>query len=211
MRKRVKLGKLIPTYGSFGGFIMHRILALAVLAFGIVGVARADIAPPKGIKRIPVEGKIIVEKAFDDYAFFAISGGDKATALKLDPKTPATIKAGGGRYRVASLVAVPKDAAKKFDSEKEFLAAVAKGKVDGLVKSKVNFFATTDVKETDTRKTAVEEYKLVKVDGKEIVLEAVKPAGKGGPKSSLVIPGMMAFAGIALAGLWLVRRQKLAV
>lgn len=201
---------------------MKRALALIVLASGVAGLARADIAPPKGIKRIPVEGKILVEKAFDGYAFFAVSGGDKATPLTLDPKTPATIKAAGGRYRVANLVAVPKDAAKKFDSEKDFHAAVAKGKVDGLVKSKVNFFATTDVKESDTRKSAVEEYKLVKVDAKEIVLEAVKPAKEApknapddeqqemsaAPKHGMLVSGIAAFLGLALAGLWVARRFR---
>jgi hypothetical protein len=201
---------------------MSRSLALLVLILSVAGLARADIAPPKGIKRIPVEGKILAEKAFGDYLFFAVSGGDKATPLTIDPKTPATIKAAGGRYRVANLVAVPKDAAKKFDSDKEFQTAVAKGKVDGLVKSKVNFFATLDVKDSDTRKTAVQEYKLVKVDGKEIVLEAVKAekeAPKNAPeeqteefsaepKNGYLVSGIAAFLGVALAGLWIARRFR---
>lgn len=201
---------------------MPRSVALAILVFGIAGLARADIAPPKGIKRIPVEGKLIAERAFADYVFFAVSGGDKATPLTIDPKNPATIRAAGGRYRVANLVAVPKEAARKFDSEKDFHAAVAKGKVDGLVKSKVNFFATTDVKDSDTRKTAVQEYKLVKVDAKEIVLEAVK-AEKDSPKNApddepeqmsatprngILVSGIAGFLGLALAGVWIARRFR---
>lgn len=199
------------------------LLGAAMVGLLAVSSVQADVPPPKGQKRIPLEYKIETAKDFADYAFFAISGGDKAEALKLDPKKAATVKAGGGRYRFAQLVAVPKDAAKGFPSEKEFLAAVAKGKVDGLVKSKTNFVAFTVVKDTDTRKTIVETYTVEKIDAKEgIVLkkvEAKKDGRQDEEESSPVVapsgaafPWMAAGLGLAgafcFAGLWLVRRRR---
>ncbi len=203
---------------------MRRFAAILALV-SLVGLAQADIGPPPGIRRIPFEAKIVTEKAFPDYVFFAVSG-DKATALKLDAKSPGTIKAAGGRYRSATLVAVPKDAAKGFNSEKEYLAAVVNGKVDGLVRAKQTFYSTKDVKEADPRKSVVEVYNLVKVDAKAIELQPVKAAQKNSPKnapeeadedeiaaevapkSRFFVSGIAAFLGIALAGLWLIRRWK---
>jgi hypothetical protein len=191
---------------------MNRVIAGFALLLA-ASTATADLAVP-GIKRIPYEAKILIEKDISGYAFYAISGGDKATALKLDGKTPATIKAAGGRYRTAELVAVPADAAKKYPTEKEFEAAVAKGKVEGLVKAKKTFDAFLGVKEADTRKSVEEEFKIVKVDAKGITLEAVKPAKEepkknapdesdeisATPKYGSIVSGVAAFVGLALAG-----------
>jgi hypothetical protein len=201
---------------------VSRKLGVLVLGALAVSVARADIPPPKGLKRISLEHKITTEKEFADYAFFAVSGGDKATAVKLDPKTPATVTAGGGRYRTASLVAVPKGAEKKFDSEKDFLAAVAKGTVEGMLKAKTTFDAFTTVKDSDPRKTIVKEYTLEKIDPKDgIVLTAKKDDAKDSPEESddagataiaphggLWVAGMIASLGVLLAGLWLVTRCR---
>jgi len=202
---------------------MRRVIALtAVLALGLT--ALADIGPPPGIKRIPYEARILVSKDVTGYLFFAVSGGDKATPVKADEKTAGSVKAGGGRYRSAELVAVPADAEKKFGSEKEFHAAIAKGKVDGLVKAKRTFNAFNDVKEADTRKSIVEEFTITKVDEKGITLEAAKPAKGDSPKNApdesepaedlpssamrpqggWIVAGIAAFFALALAGLRLV-------
>jgi hypothetical protein len=203
---------------------MKRLLAAAALV-AVAGTAAADIPPPKGLRRIPLEHKITTEKEFPDFALYAVSGGDKAEAVKLDPKTPATVTAGGGRYRSAQLVAVPKDAAKKYPSEKEFLAAVAAEKVDGLLKAKNYFSAFTTVKDADTRKTIVVEYKLEKVDPKDgIVLTEVnserepkKGESRGGeddeaaayaPRGGAWVAGLTAAAGLAFGGVWVARRGR---
>ncbi len=199
---------------------MNRTLAVLVLGALAVSVARADIPPPKGLKRTPLEHKITTEKEYADYAFYAVSGGDKATAVKLDPKTPATVTAGGGRYRTASLVAVPRGAEKKFDNEKDFLAAVAKGTVEGLLKAKTTFDAITTVKDSDARTKIVKEYTLDKIDSKDgIVLTAKKEEGKDKPeedsaepvvvsRSGIWIAGLAASLGLLLGGLWLVTRCR---
>lgn len=204
---------------------MTRLLAVVLLG-AMAGTAVADIPPPKGQKRTPLEHKITTEKEFPDFALYVISGGDKAEAVKLDPKTPATVTAGGGRYRAVQLVAVPKDAAKKYAGEKEFLAAVAAEKVDGLLKAKNYFSAFTVVKDTDTRKSIVVEYRLEKIDPKDgiVVTEVTaagdkEPAKKGGegedegvtaytPRSGLWVAGLAAAAALALGGVWLARRGR---
>jgi hypothetical protein len=209
---------------------MTRTLSVFTLGLLCAAAARADVAPPPGFKRVTVEHKITTGKDYPGYVFFAVSGGDKATPVKLAPNTPATITAGAGRYRLASLVAVPKDAAKKFESEKEFRAAVAEGKVAGLLRAKTTFAAFADVKAAGAPKTMVKEYKLEKIDPKEgIVLVPVKKAGAPGappqeesdedapdgpevtaaaPRGRLWVAGLAAFAGLAFAGLWLARRPR---
>ena len=59
---------------------MKRLLGVLVLGLLVAGVAHADIAPPKGQKRVVLDNKITVEKEFSDYAFFLVSGRDKIEA-----------------------------------------------------------------------------------------------------------------------------------
>src|SRR5207253_9928058 len=98
---------------------MKRLLGVLAVGFLVAGVARADIPPPKGFKRVALDNKITTDKEYADLAFFLVSGGNKVEAVKLDPKTPLVIEGAGrgGRFRFVQVVAVPKDAAKKYDSE----------------------------------------------------------------------------------------------
>jgi hypothetical protein len=173
---------------------MNRLLAFGVLLV-VAGVASADVAPPKGLKRVTLDNKITTDKEYPDYEFFTVigrggvgkggfgkaKGGDGVTAVKLDPKTPIEIKGAGrgaGIGRLGYLVAVPKDSGKKYASEGEFHQAIRDGKVEGLVRAKTQLDALTTIKDTDTRTTVTREYKLEKIDPKEgIVLTAVKPDG----------------------------------
>src|SRR5262245_11428010 len=132
---------------------MSRTLALLTLG-ALVAVtassARADIAPPKGFKRVTLDHKITTDQEFPDYVFFTVIGGggrtggvknplagaEGVTQVKLDPKTPIVIPGAGrgaGIGRQGHLAAVPKDSEKNYSSEKEFLAAVRAGKVEGLI------------------------------------------------------------------------------
>lgn len=178
-------------------------LASAALLVGLITAtaARADVAPAKGLKRLPLEHHIATEKDFPDLDFFAVSG-DQATPLKLDAKTPATVRAGGGRFRVAELVAVPKDAAKSYPTEKEFRTAVAGGKVPGTVRAKTVFTAFTEVKDSDPRKVGVMKYKLEKIDEKAgLVVVQVKDEPKPEEEEARNAPASRPVAlGLALAG-----------
>jgi hypothetical protein len=209
---------------------MTRLLGVLALGFLVANEARGDIAPPKGLKRVTVDVKITTEKDYADLAFYSIAGRDKVEPVKLDPKTPAVLKGTGraGPFRLVQLVAVPKDAAKKYDSEKAFHEAIVAGKVEGQVKSKTSFSSLTTIKDTDTRTVVVEEYKLEKIDPKDgLVFASDKkeepkssPPRKDGeeeeegettayaPKGGVWIAGLAATAALISAGLWLARRSR---
>lgn len=204
---------------------MKKMLTMMVVLAG-ASTAIADIGPPPGFKRVPAEHKITTEKEYPDYVFYSVLAG-VATELKLDPKTPAKVVGTGlGPMRSARLVAVPKGASKKFDSEKAFLEAVAKGKVEGMARAKEWFGGQAEVKESDTRKLVVTEYKIEKVDPKEgIVFVADKkdaPKSKCedsddsddaapiayAPKGGGWVAGLAGTFAVVLAGLWVARRGR---
>jgi hypothetical protein len=205
---------------------MKRLLGVVAVAILVAGAARADVAPPKGLKRVVLDNKITTEKEYPEVAFFLLSGGDKVEPVKLDPKNPLVIEGAGrgGRYRFVQIFAVPKDAAKNYDSEKAFHEAIAKGKVEGQVKSKTGFGTLTTVKDTDPRKSVVEEYKLEKIDPKEgLVITAVakkdptatppkdgeeEEATAYTPRGAAWVAGLAATLGLVLTGLWVVRRNR---
>ena len=117
---------------------MYRTLLVFGVGLLAATVAQADGLPPKGQKRVVVDHKITTDKEISDYTFYTViyggKGGPKVTEVKLDPKTPIEIpgakRTGVGRQ--GWLVAVPKDAAKKYDNEKAFIEAIQKSKVEGL-------------------------------------------------------------------------------
>jgi hypothetical protein len=205
---------------------MTRLVGVLALGFLVAGTVRADVAPPKGLKRVVLDNKITTEKDFSDLAFFLVSGGDKVEPVKFDPKTPLVIEGAGrgGRFRFVQIVAVPKDAAKNYDGEKAFHTAIAAGKVQGQVKSKGGFSTLTTIKDTDARKAVVEEYKLEKIDPKDGLVFVSAKAGptsappKGGgkeeeeetayaPKNGVWVAGLAAALSMVFAGLWLARRR----
>jgi len=209
---------------------MKLILATVLVLFA-VNAAPADIGPPPGFKRIPAEHKITTEKEYPDFVFFKVVG-ETATLVKLDPKTPAVVTGTGlGPYRSGRLAAVPKEASKKFDSEKEFLAAVGKGKVEGLLWAKPWFGGQTEVKVGETRKVIVTEYKIEKIDPKLgiVFAEDKKPEDQPAPpapakespedsdgttptaytpKSGVWVAGLAGTFAIVLTGLWIARRGR---
>jgi hypothetical protein len=227
---------------------MTRVLGVLALALLVGGAARADVAPPKGQKRVALDHKITTDKEFPDYRFYTVIGGggrgggfqgkgDPAasargvTEVKFDPKTPIEIKAAGrgaGIGRQGSLVAVPKDARKKYASDDEYLAAIRLSKVEGAIRAKTNFDAITVVKDTDTRTTVVMEWKVENITAKDgFVLKSpdrgeprATPPKDGmdspedeeatayAPKGGAWVAGLAATLGLVFAGLWLSRRNR---
>src|SRR5439155_2885360 len=109
--------------------IMNKfVLAAALVGLIAASSVRADVAPPKGSKRVALDHKITTDKEYPDYRFYTVVGGGGKTGgfkgnaaaaanakgvteVKFDPKTPIEIKAegrGAGIGRQGSLVAVPK-------------------------------------------------------------------------------------------------------
>lgn len=217
---------------------MYRTLLVFGIGLLAATVVHADVRPPAGFKRVVVDHKITTDKEISDYTFYTViyggKGGPKVTEVKLDPKTaieiPGVRRTGVGRQ--GWLVAVPKDAAKKYDSEKAFNEAIQKGKVEGLARTKGNLDSTDTVKDTDKRDTIVKEHKFDKIDGAAIVLITKKDEGasepkkdgdkKDSPDEDDATPGVTAYtprgglwmAGLAtalavmLGGTWLVGRTR---
>jgi hypothetical protein len=192
---------------------------------------RCGRAPPPGFKIVRTDHKITTEKDQPDYEFFTVLGKD-VTPVKFDAKTPAAILAKdhrGPRFMGRAFVAVPTGAAKKYDDEKEFYAAIAAGKVEGQVKAKQVFYAQQQVKDAVQGDTIVLEYKLDKIDAKDgIVLskkdESKKEGGKdspddgddapdrepvaSAPRGGMWVAGLAGFAAVMLGGLWLAGRAR---
>jgi hypothetical protein len=200
---------------------MNRVLLAAVAGLVLVPAARADIPPPKGQKRVAVDHKIETDKEYPDYAFFTLVGFKDLKAVKLGPKDPVVI-GGAGRFGPAgqaTLIAVPKDAAKAYPTEKEFHEAVRTGKVPGMLQSKASLGSLAVVKDTDKRTVITRTHKLEKLDPKEgVVLTPVRAAGDGGEEEEeaaapgagryVWAAGVAATLAVALTGLWLVRRRR---
>jgi len=167
---------------------MSRILAIAALAF-LVSPALADLIPP-GTKNLAIDTKIYTDKDYSEWVFFILGGDGTVKPVKLDTNKALTIPGSSGvgngpvpdpdakprtrPYRSNLLVAVPKDAVKKYATEKELHAALDDGKVPG---------DHDNVKVTDPRKNIVNRFKLVKIDAKDgIVLEVLKEDVKPEPE-----------------------------
>jgi hypothetical protein len=209
---------------------MNRLLCAAVLGLGVASVARADLLPP-GVKNIPINHTVETDKDHPDWAFFTLGGNGAVKAVTLDPKTPVVIHGSGGvgngpvprpgekrtrPYRSTVFAAVPKDAAKGYPSEKAFQAALNEGTVPGIVQSSP-LPDHERVKDTDKRKGVDKRYKLEKVEKAGLTLTPVqdpKPGGSEEEEAAAARPwgqwaaGLSATLGVALGGLWVVRRRR---
>jgi hypothetical protein len=215
---------------------MNRVFFTVGVVLMAAAVGRADLIPP-GTKNIPIEHKIETDKEYPDWVFFVVRGSGGGQKAALDPKTPVVIpgssavgngpapqpgekaKAIALPYRASTLVAVPKEALKKYAAEKDLLAAIEDAKVDGMVRVKAALYDHENAKATDARKSIVRRYRVTKIDAKDgIVLEAVKADGAPGkeeeeqaasPRAFSWIAGGLALAGaLGFTGFWLLGRTR---
>jgi len=218
---------------------MVRLLTAGVVVLLASAMTRADLLPP-GTKNIPIEYKIETDKEYADWVFFVVRGSGGVQKVTLDPKTPVVIPGSSGvgngpvprpgekerviPYRASALAAIPKDAVKKYATEKELHAAVEDGKVEGMVRVKDYFYDHENAKATDPRKSITRRYKVTKIDATMpkdgIALEAVKADGNPGkeeeeetaaaarPTYTLVAAGVAVAAAVGFAGFWLVGRSR---
>ena len=119
---------------------MPRSLGWALVGLVSATVARADVAPPPGQVRVPVDHVIQTDKAYPEYVFVVVIGGEPGWSYKatLDKDKPLRItgKDRNGRARLCWLAAVPAEAAREFKTDKELVAAVAESKVKGILTAK---------------------------------------------------------------------------
>ena len=59
---------------------MTRLVGVLALGLLVAGAVRADVPPPKGLKRVVLDNKITTEKDFPDLAFFLVS--DQLAGMK---------------------------------------------------------------------------------------------------------------------------------
>jgi hypothetical protein len=210
---------------------VNRLFCVLVVALLAAAPARADLIPP-GTRNIPVEHRIETDAEHPDWLFFVVRGSGGASKVALDPKTPIVIPGSSAvgqgpvprkgekertiPYRASAVVAVPREAAKAYKTEKELLAAVDEGKVAGALALNGHFFDHTNAKANDPRKSIVKRYRLTKLDARAgATLEPVK---EGGPEEEeqaaapgsfrWVAAGLALAAAVGFAGLWLAGRAR---
>ncbi len=152
---------------------MNRLLAVLVVGLG-AGVAVADIAPPPSFKRVSVDYRITTDTAFPDHSFFALNPHNTATPIEFSPNSPLVVDRGHPLAEYV-LVAVPKDARRKYGSDKEFVAALIEDKVPGVLRAKEQFTTRGTAKHTFRGDRVTVEYKVEKLDPSAgLVLARVK-------------------------------------
>ena len=204
---------------------MARSFALALLGLMSAAVARADLAPPLGQVRVPLDNVIRTDKSYPEYVFVVVIGGDPAWSYKatLDKDTPLRIAGKGrdGRARLCSLAAVPAEAARQFKTDKELVAAVAGMKVKGVLTDRgasLDSFAVVPKK--NAPESIEETYRVERITPEEgIVLAAAKvgraddPDPHGSAEESMVrwaVAGVAAAVAVCGLGLWLFGRRRTA-
>jgi hypothetical protein len=203
---------------------MRRILAtLTVLT--VAGFAAADIPipPPQGKKFIDVKSTVKLGIEAKGYVFFTRADapgqwGVEPKKLELSADKAVALPEWG--RRPMDLFAVPVDAVAKYKTAKDWNDAI-NGKKDGILR--YTFPAQETVDKVDSRKVIEREFviqSLNKEDG--IVLEEKADGKKEYPEVEkkdkeerasvseprYLIAGVAVAAGVALAGLWAVRRRK---
>lgn len=205
--------------------------SIIALTFGCVlsSVAVADVAPPpppKGMKYVKVIHKFATESEIPDYGFYTIitEPGDKHTikAVELTPKSSVEWDPTKFHRRAFfKLTAVPKGAAKKYDTEKAFFFALRLGNVEGQAETKDDFWRFPLAPETE-KDTVEGLYKITKVSEKEGIVIPVtykRPKLEPGcevnedgsissaPRSGMWVTGLALAAAFVTGGLWLSRRR----
>jgi hypothetical protein len=207
---------------------MNRAFLTLITVFVVAGVAAPNAGPPR-TKVLPVEHKITTEKEYADYNFYLVD--EKVVAVKFDPKNPIELKPKAGDKYAYALVALPKDAAKAFQTEDELHQALVKDrKIEGRAQTQIRFGSSFNAFQSDARDKAVQEHKVEKITAKDgIVLktktvEASKDAPKkdapkkdspeddaplaAAPRGRTWVAGLAAALGMTFGGLWLVSRGR---
>jgi hypothetical protein len=219
---------------------MMRLLGALILGLLLTAVGRADLLPP-GTKNIPIEYKFEADKDYSEWVFFVVRGSGGVQKVAFDAKTPIVIPGSSGvgngpisrpgekrreiPYRASALAAIPKDAVKKYGTEKELHAAIEDGTVEGMIRVPNNFYDHENAKATDPRKSIAKQFRVTKINKdmpKEgIVLEEIKPAG--GPDKppteesemssspttfTWIVIGFAVAAVVGFAGFWFSRHGR---
>jgi hypothetical protein len=190
---------------------------LAALTLAI-GVVRADVAPPPGQQRVPVDHIIESDRTYPEYVFFVVIGAeaDWSYRCEVGPGSPVWIGGAkrGGRAQMCWLAAVPKSATEGFLDEQALLAAIIGGKVPGTVNSKVYFDPFEVVPSLNAPSLIERRHRIeqVSMDDGIVIFTAPESARRGTIAERSLIGWVV--VGVALAGavgglgLWLRARKR---
>jgi hypothetical protein len=195
---------------------MKRLVLGLLAASACVALVRADALapPPRGQKFVGATHSVKLDKGVSGYLFFTRPLGPREgpfEKIELSADKAVTLP-GGGKFGL-QLLAVPAEAAKKYATEKELLAALS-DKWDGAASTR--FDRTALLPEKDERKELSLEHVITGFDKKNIRMKDNGDAPKAPEKkdqvlaptgTGLVIGGLAAAAAFVAGGLWLVRRR----
>jgi hypothetical protein len=190
-------------------------LAALTLASGVV---RADVAPPPGHERVPVDHIIESDQAYPEYVFFVVIGAQAEWSYRCEvgPGSPVRIAGAkrGGRAQVCWLTAVPKAATEGYPDEQALLGAILGGKVPGVVTSKV-FFDPFEVLPSRNAPSLVERrHRIEQVSPDQGIVISTAPGsipGGGVVERTLVwwvVVGVALAGAVGGLGLWLRTRKR---
>jgi hypothetical protein len=196
-----------------------------ILALGALSAARADVAPPPGHQRVPVDHIIETDQTFPDQVFFVIIGADPQWSYRcqIGPETPVRIAgaARAGRAQICWLVAVPKSAAAGYLDDAAILRAILARSVPGVLKTNGFFDAFEILASPDAPAVIERRHQIRRLTPEEgIVLTTVSDSGAvGSSDGATVIQRSLlrwAVATFAVAaailgvGMWLRSRRRVA-
>ena len=202
---------------------MSRFAACFAFVLRSAGLAVADIPPPDGTRRVPLDNIIESDQAFPDYVLFVVVGGNEQWTFRSDigPGKPIRITGAGrnGIARMCWLAAIHAGAAKAYTDDAELVRAVAGDKVPGTQKSKVHFDSFVVRRESGAPESVEQHYKLERIDTKDgVVLTPIGDvvgsddgAATSDEGRSILRPAIIAIAAcfaVAGLGLWIVRRRR---
>jgi hypothetical protein len=197
---------------------MHRASVCLAALWVAGGVVRADVAPPPGQQRVPVDHIIESDRAYPDYVFFVVIGSEADWSYRCDigPGSPVRIAGAnrGGRAQMCWLAAVPTKSTEGYPDEQALLIAIIGGKVAGALKSKVAF-DPFEVRPSVNAPSVIERrhrIEQVSPDQGIVIATAPESASRGSiAERSLVgwvVVGVAVAAAVCGLGLWLRTRKR---
>jgi hypothetical protein len=196
---------------------MNRLMLGLLATVVSASLVRADglIPPPRGKKHVSVTHSVKLDKDINGYQFFTRQLGPRSSSAfeKIELSTDKAVPLKRlGKFGL-QLVAVPESVAKKYDTEKDLLAALS-NKLEGT--STASFSSLTLISDKDERKRLDVEHTITGFDGKNIQMKnkgdesdtPEKQSPEFSPTSlSPILSGLALTLAFATGGLWVVRRR----
>jgi len=213
-------------------FHIARIFAVIVAVIVLISNGFADIPPDPGYTRVSTSIILSTEIELTDYRFFVVSSNlAKEIFLKKGEPTSVGSLGGGARYRGGSIVAIPVKSLLSFGDPKdnsrfaELEKAVTSGELQGRIELVRHSFAT-EVKTSEAGNVKDSSYRIDRTKDGLVAMpingeSKDRPTNGGGEFQitevgkrftpfgwATIIGGVFLTLGIAMIGLWTVKRRS---